>query len=230
MIRMKELGKGFTLKQWMDDQVIIWKQLIAMNLVSKNDPIVFYKFGKFFDDFFTTHHREPDIRDTVEFIKYQMSEKAKRDGKKVIKESKSNFDSLLNNLISDFIKVAQEVYDDWEQDEEGYSEEYAAGGICDDIASAICEVLDRKRIDCTYFYNEYDYHTSAYAYDINTKELFKVDIPPWIYEEGAGYTWRKLPGIRFNRNHIIIGNESDLWDDWFEEDASGIYSLKLEVV
>ena len=42
---------------------------------------------------------------------------------------------------------------------------YGEGGICDDIANEICSVLINNGIDCFTLYNEYDYHTSAYAYD-----------------------------------------------------------------
>lgn len=94
---------------------------------------------------------------------------------------------------------------------------YGGGGICDDIAEAMCNVIHNKtEYNCFTLYNEYDYHTSMHVYDIGQKLIFNVDIPPNCYETGAGYTWKKKPNIRFNTWMVVIDPED--WDNYFDED------------
>ncbi len=233
MIRMKELGRGYSLQQWNLDQKNIWMQLVIKHIVDKNDASTFFKFGKFFNDFFTTYNREPDINDVVKYIKIINERKRKALEFKSKLTERSNLESQVERLVSLLAKEAQEVYDDWDQDEEGYSEEYGSGGICDDIAEAFCSIMLSRGIDCASIYNEYDYHTSAYAYKINPDydedqgnsrgELIKVDIPPYAYEEGAGYTWKKIPGVIFNRSNVVIEDYSWNWDEMFDEEGEMIF-------
>ena len=45
--------------------------------------------------------------------------------------------------------------------------------------------------------------------------IYEVDIPYSEYETGGGYTWKKIPDVRFDHNSIYIGKvPSDIsWDD-----------------
>jgi hypothetical protein len=122
------------------------------------------------------------------------------------------------NLKYELALAGQKIYDQWDQDEDGYDEEYGSGGICDDIADAMCDVINNKtEYECFHLYNEYDCHTSIYVYDSNEKLIYNVDIPPYIYEKGTGYNWKKIKNIKFIANHVDI-NEVD-WDDFFDEDG-----------
>jgi hypothetical protein len=53
---------------------------------------------------------------------------------------------LSNKMRADLARIAQETYDEWEQDEEGWSDsfgEIGVGGICHIIAERIISYLDR---------------------------------------------------------------------------------------
>ncbi len=140
-----------------------------------------------------------------------------------------NLKNKIESLIPRMVSKVQRVYDNWNQDEEDYDEMYGHGGICDDIADAICQVLMNNDIDSFSSYNEYDFHTSAYAYDfskydgyehkeqgIDERIMYKVDIPPYIYETGSGYTWKKIPGVKFDKKDFIVEDYSMFIDNWFE--------------
>lgn len=127
--------------------------------------------------------------------------------------------TLHSQIASEACSEAQKVYDAWEQDEEGIDDHYGAGGICDDIAESICEVINRKTtLECFVDYNEYDTHTSVFAYDYDNKRLFNVDIPPSVYETGGGYTWKKKNDVTFDRSDVVVEDRSRYWGDF--EDSS----------
>ena len=135
-------------------------------------------------------------------------------------ESSNNklYDTLLI-LRNDLALSAQKVYDDWEQDDEGIDEIYGSGGICDDIADAMCDVINNKtNYGCFHLYNEHDCHTSIYVYDDTTKQIYNVDIPPYVYEKGTGYNWKKINDVSFNVNHIYI-DEAE-WDMYFDDNGN----------
>ncbi len=129
--------------------------------------------------------------------------------------------SEISRLTNRIAAAAQQVYDDWDQ-VDGYSEEYGTGGICDDVAAEIVDVLIRAGIDGFTLYNEYETHTSAYAYyenpEFNEYEepnvLIRVDIHPSYYEDGYGYTWRKIEGVRLTGNIVRIEDYSDVYDEY----------------
>jgi hypothetical protein len=109
----------------------------------------------------------------------------------------------LESLRPEFARAAQKVYDEWQQDAQGYAEGYGAGGICHDIASAFVDVLGRHGIDGTSFnFTIGENHVTAVA-DI-VGDAWRVDILPGVYEDGGGYTWRKLPDVVFDPSDILI--------------------------
>jgi hypothetical protein len=114
-------------------------------------------------------------------------------------------------------QAAQKVYDSWYQDEEGFDEMYAGGGICHDIAGAIVDVI-------------YKYIPNVIAGTVNPScgenhvwtmvalesgdenedegddrgEGYVVDIPYYVYEKGGGYSWTKIPDVEFSPEDITI--------------------------
>jgi len=138
-----------------------------------------------------------------------------------------NENNMFNDLVkirADLILVAQKIYNEWEQDNEGYDELYGTGGICDEIADAMCDVVHGKTdYNCFTLYNEFDCHTSIYVYDIEKKLLYNVDIPPYIYESGIAYTWKKLKDVNFIVDHVAI-TEQD-YDDYLDENGEVIDSF-----
>ena len=35
-------------------------------------------------------------------------------------------------------------------------------------------------------------------------EIHSIDIPYWTYEEGGGFTWKKIPDIKFGARDVEI--------------------------
>ena len=122
----------------------------------------------------------------------------------------------LEALRSKFCAAAQQVYDSWHQNEQGWSEDVADGGVCHYIAEAICEVLGEHGIDSTSFsFSIGEVHVTAVA-DINGA-AYMVDIPARVYETGGGYTWRKIPGVVFEPNDIHIESMGEDFEDYLQE-------------
>jgi hypothetical protein len=99
----------------------------------------------------------------------------------------------------DMAKAAQEVYDQWKQDED---DELNGGGICHLIAEAISDVVSRAtRYEATTINAACgENHVWCIAY--SKKEAFDVDIPYHTYETGGGYTWQKIPDVVFDGDSI----------------------------
>lgn len=132
--------------------------------------------------------------------------------------------SILKSISPEIANVAQKVYDEWKQDEEGNDEEYGGGGICHDIADAIVEVLSNHNIEAQSVSQTIG-EVHVYTVAKFQEGIYSIDIPPSIYESGYAYTWKKIPNVKFNSNHIVI----DLIDknpDKFEEYLGESFTFK----
>ena len=138
----------------------------------------------------------PSDRDR--FIKWGFS---KRRRKKSITES--NLRRQLELLRPNMAKAAQAVYDEWEQDEEGWSEVCGAGGICGDISEAIGDVIV-SNIDCQLDEGGHEGDEHSYLVVSAGSEKYIIDIPHHIYESGGGYSWRKSPDAIIEPSDISI--------------------------
>ena len=99
--------------------------------------------------------------------------------------------------------AAQEVYDGWVQDEEGNDEELGSGGICHLIADTLLDVLYKHGINRSQTVSScYEQH--VYLVGQFREGVFLIDIPYSLYERGGGFTWKKLPGIKFDADYISI--------------------------
>lgn len=109
----------------------------------------------------------------------------------------------LKFLLPEIIKVSQGVYDSWAQDSDGMDEELGCGGICQDIAGDICGLLSERGFECSTVSQEIG---EQHVYTVVKLEegVYEVDIPPYVYESGGGYNWRKIPNVSFNQDHVII--------------------------
>ena len=148
-----------------------------------------------------------------------LKEYIKKTVQKILKENESSLFQYLNSIKSTLASAAQKVYDEWEQDEEGNDDIYGSGGICDDIASAMCDKIEHY--GCYHQYDEYACHTSIYVYDTENREIFNVDIPPNKYETGYGYTWKKNPNVQLKGDDIKITELS--YNDYFDENGDLLY-------
>jgi len=139
------------------------------------------------------------------------------------------FDGLeaaLETLKNQFAMAAQKVYDEWDQDEDGFDEMLGAGGICDDISRAFAEVVNEQLAPKMGFEDvellDGGEHGDDHAYVVvinpQSNEAVAVDIPPHVYEEGGGMSWRKKPGVKFSENDISLTDvDYELITDDYEE-------------
>lgn len=112
-------------------------------------------------------------------------------------------EAYLKTLSPLFAAAAQKVYDQWEQDEDGMDEVLGTGGICQDIAAGICDVMSWHGIDCsTVSQSQGEQH--VYSVCQIQEGVYEVDIPPYSYENGGGYTWTKIPNVKFDESFITI--------------------------
>jgi len=110
--------------------------------------------------------------------------------------------------------AAQDVYDSWNQID-GVDEYYGTGGICDDIAEEMANIIRRKLgYDAYSNYNQYDTHTSVVVIGNRDEEwMVKVDIHPSNYEVGYGYTWQKIDGVRLSERDVSVEDFSDFYHE-----------------
>lgn len=112
--------------------------------------------------------------------------------------------------------AAQRVVDAWEQDEDGVSDEYGSGGVCDDVAAATCDALRGLPwvLDCVTFHIEGDNHTVARV--LADDGVYDVDVPPGVYETGSWYRYRKRPDAAVSAADVVVerlGGPEE-WEKW----------------
>lgn len=126
--------------------------------------------------------------------------------------AKSNIDKIL--------AAAQAQYDRWD---EGDVDTYAGGGICHLIADDICSVLWDIGIECTTQSCSYEQH--VYVVAKFQEGIYQVDIPYHVYERGAGFSWTKLPDIKFEPRDVVfykISGDPEEWSNYVDlYEASG---------
>lgn len=123
-------------------------------------------------------------------------------------------------LLPALASAAQRAYDEWDQNDEGIDEVLGPGGVCQDVAENMADVLVSKGIEAqTVSAAVGDQH--VYVVVQLPDGVYTVDIPPGVYEAGAGYNWRKIPGVRFEPGYVVVdkldddpgkyGEYSDVW-------------------
>lgn len=127
------------------------------------------------------------------------------------RQSNISLGQQLMNLRPQLAAAAQQVYNEWAQDESGYDEVLGEGGICQDIASAMADVISQNIPDAevrTVDAQVGEQHVWCIAYrnygDAENFEGYHVDIPPGVYETGGGYSWKKIPNVLFDANDVLI--------------------------
>lgn len=121
--------------------------------------------------------------------------------------SKSPITESSNNpvsLKSQIAQIAQKVYDDWDENDDVY----AGGGICDLIADEIVSFLSSNNVE-SFSYNPHQGENHVYVIAKFPSGIFEIDIPPNVYEIGGGYSWKKIPNIKFDSRCVIINKISN---------------------
>ena len=125
----------------------------------------------------------------------------------------------LADAMPKIVAAAQQVYDAWAQDDEGYDEELGSGGICHLIAEDICGVLSEHGLDCGSVNAQVgENHVWVVTKIGEVGEdgepdrldagVWMIDIPPSVYESGGEYNWRKIPGVTFDPSDVVVSRES----------------------
>jgi hypothetical protein len=126
---------------------------------------------------------------------------------------------IVQRLLPQLAQAAQQVYNAWEQTDDGWDEMYGGGGICHDIASAMCEVLYNSGVECTTFSAQIG-EVHVWVVAKFAEGVYSIDIPPSVYETGGGYTWKKTHGVTINPSDIIVDmitpdpNEFDQYEEY----------------
>lgn len=110
---------------------------------------------------------------------------------------------ITNNILERMAMAAQREYDSWYQNEEGMDEEMGTGGICHLIAEKLADILLENGIDAATVSSNYEQH--VYVVARFYEGVYIIDIPYSVYETGGGFTWKKLPNVKFDTHHVTIG-------------------------
>ncbi len=108
-------------------------------------------------------------------------------------------------LIPQILAAAQHEYDSWDQSDEQYGDpELGFGGICQNIADAISNVLSEYNIETFVIDNNGMGDQHVWTLFRVVEGIYELDIPPNVYERGSGYNWTKIPGVTFTADHLHI--------------------------
>ena len=56
------------LKDWNNQQIVLWKQLVEEKLVKRNDTETFIKFSRYFAECLATYKKAPEINEIKSFL------------------------------------------------------------------------------------------------------------------------------------------------------------------
>jgi len=118
-------------------------------------------------------------------------------------------------LRPQIIIAAQKIYDDWDEED---VDTYANGGICHFIADEIANILGHHGILCSTVSSMNEQH--VYVVAQCSDGIFEVDIPYRTYEHGGGFSWTKIPNVKFTNDYIIIhklSNDPSDMKDYMDE-------------
>jgi len=115
----------------------------------------------------------------------------------------------VKRFLPQIIQKAQKVYDDWDENED----EYGGGGICHLIADDISFELNQAGIDASTVSATIGEQHVWVVFAVK-EGVYNLDIPPYCYEKGGGYSWQKLPNVKFDASHITIDRLSPNPEDF----------------
>ena len=125
--------------------------------------------------------------------------------KQMRREYQENIPSvqIVRNILPQLAQAAQQIYNAWTQNDDGYDDMYGGGGICHNIAEAMCGVLNSQGIECTTFSASIG-EVHVWVVAKFSEGVYSIDIPPSIYETGGGYTWKKMRDVTFEPSDVSL--------------------------
>jgi hypothetical protein len=163
------------------------------------------------------HYRDETLSDitTTKELYDSLVQLTKKEGLNEQQTSEKHLSTLKKELAS----AAQKVYDEWEQDEDGYCDWLGVGGICQDIADAMASVLTNHGIECSTV-SAHSGEQHVYVVAQIEDGVYNVDISPYLYETGGGYCWKKIPDVKFDESYIEIyklSSDPNDFEDYIED-------------
>ena len=122
--------------------------------------------------------------------------------------------------IPQILARVQQDYDRWDEQDR---DTYAGGGICHIIADTMCDVLGDLGIDCTPVSCSYEQH--VYIAARFAEGVYTIDIPYHVYETGGGFSWQKIPDVRFSARDVVfyrMSGDPEDWRDYIDEGFRGV--------
>jgi len=110
---------------------------------------------------------------------------------------------LLRSLAPELAVAAGKVYHEWAQ-VDGWDEELGEGGICDRIADAMAGVLGDNGFDNVLTMPAQVGENHVFVMALAEDGAWMVDIPPWHYEAGSAFTWRKRDDVTFDSGCVTL--------------------------
>ena len=146
----------------------------------------------------------------------------------------------LNDLRSDLAQAVQLVVDEWELNEDGFSDDLGSGGVCDLVSEAMSGVIYDKIDSVEILDGGHDGDDHAWIIVVSSTEAVGVNIPPGVYETGGGYSWKKIENITVEPSDISLWeiNRKDVEErtdriaaNWSYEDKfvfqGRVYDMKI---
>ena len=127
---------------------------------------------------------------------------------KFLHTTTSNLKAKLNAFRPQLAALAQKVYDEWDASDEEYGDsEVGFGGICHLIADAWAELLSGQGYNTTTWCHSDEVHVSLMVWEDpqeGATEVVDVDLNPYTYETGGGYSWKKIPDVTIEPSDITF--------------------------
>lgn len=125
----------------------------------------------------------------------------------------NHFENNIKSLTPLFVDAAQKIYNEWDENQDVYF----GGGICHLIADAFVEIIYKNFPDyfATTFTRDDIQHVETIVYNIDSEKLedvddetdietIMIDINPYIYEKGGGFSWTKIPDVEFTTTDVTF--------------------------
>ena len=125
--------------------------------------------------------------------------------------------AAIRDVLPAIAEAAQRVYDEWEQ-VDGHDEVLGAGGICQDVANAMTDVLAGAGIEDVLSVHAQVGENHVFVVAMLPDGIYEIDIPPSVYEIGSGYVWKKREGVTIGSDDVLVGRLGDAMpsDDFSE--------------
>lgn len=122
--------------------------------------------------------------------------------------------SLLQKYVPEICQKIQIEYNAWDQSDSEFGDgDLGFGGICQNFAEIISDVLNQHGIDASTVSSQCG-EQHVYTIAKMSDGVYEIDIPYHIYETGGGYNWKKIENIIFDSSHVSIDRISNNPSDY----------------